>query len=72
MKAQREIFSLNFEDEDEDSDQDVNEDLNELSSFGSCIVSRNISKHSVLWALFNTVDCSGSTQIAIVSISMSS
>jgi E3 ubiquitin-protein ligase UBR1 len=38
MKAQREFFSLNFEDEDEDSDQDVDEDLYELSSFGTCIV----------------------------------
>jgi E3 ubiquitin-protein ligase UBR1 len=28
-------------------------------------------KHSVLWALYNPVDCSGSTQIAMVSISMS-
>jgi E3 ubiquitin-protein ligase UBR1 len=36
MKAQRDFFSLNFE--DEDSDQDVDEDLYELSSFGTCIV----------------------------------
>ena len=74
MKAQQEKISLNFEDEGEDNDQDVDEDLSELSSFGTCIIARKVSmipKHSVLWALFNLVDCSGSTRIAIVSISMS-
>lgn len=38
MKAQQEIFSLNFEEEEEENEQDMDETSDELSSYGTCIV----------------------------------
>ncbi|KIK46138.1 hypothetical protein CY34DRAFT_800850 [Suillus luteus UH-Slu-Lm8-n1] len=38
MKAQHEIFSLNFEEEEDENDQDMDETPDDLSSYGTCIV----------------------------------